>query len=136
MDQPTLMLSEPRAYIYEPDPAILRAGLVGALGAQLHAAQLDPTIGYLTADTRIESPFARVWEVEDWLPFQLKRLRAAMRERNVGRLTVKKRGSPLVPEELIQDLRLEGEEEKVLFLTQQMGKPIVVIAKPNPVTPR
>ena len=116
-------------YIYEPDPAILRAGLVTVVGEQLNAAQLDPEIAYLTGDMLIETPFARVWEVEDWLPFQLKRLRATLRERNVGRATVKKRGSPLVPEELIRDLRLEGEEEKVLFLTQMQGKPIVVIAK-------
>jgi hypothetical protein len=65
------------------------------------------------------------------MPFQLKRLRAYLRENNVGRVTVKKRGSPITPEELIQQLRLkEGEEERVLFLTQMQGKPIVIIALP------
>jgi SAM-dependent methyltransferase len=128
---PKIPLSEPLAYIYEPDPAILRAGLVTAVGAQLNANQLDPEIAYLTADTLSETPFARSWKTEDWIPFQLKRLRALLRERNVGLVTVKKRGSPLVPEELIHDLRLEGEEEKILFLTQMKGKPIVVICKPN-----
>jgi SAM-dependent methyltransferase len=126
--QQPLPLSEPLAYFYEPDPAILRAGLVEALGARLGAAQLDPEIAYLTADALSETPFARVWKVEDWMPFQLKRLRTALRERNVGRVTVKKRGSPLMPEEMIQDLRLEGEEERVLFLTQVRGKHAVVIA--------
>jgi SAM-dependent methyltransferase len=128
---PELPLSEPLNYIYEPDPAILRTGLVTTVGAEINALMLDPEIAYLTAEELTETPFARVWEIEDWMPFQLKRLRAHLRERNVGRVTVKKRGSPLVPEELIQDLRLEGEEEKVLFLTQLQGKPIVVIAKPN-----
>ena len=126
---PTLPLSEPQAYIYEPDPAILRAGLVTAVGAQLDAAQLDPEIAYLTGEKLMDTPYARAWQVEEWLPFQLKHLRAALRERNIGRVTVKKRGSPIVPEELIQDLRLEGQEERVLFLTQMQGKPIVVIAK-------
>lgn len=130
-EQPQLPLSEPRAYIYEPDPAVLRAGLVAALGGQLNAAQLDPEIAYLTADEYTPTPFARAWQVEDWLPFQLKNLRAYLRERNVGPITVKKRGSPITPEQLIQDLRLEGELEKTLFLTQLEGKPIVVIAKPE-----
>jgi hypothetical protein len=129
--QPQLPLSEPKAYIYEPDPAVLRAGLVAAIGEQLNAAQLDPEIAYLTAGQYTPTPFGRAWEVEDWLPFQLKNLRAYLRERDVGPLTVKKRGSPIVPEELIRDLRLEGEEEKTLFLTQMQGKPIVVIAKPH-----
>lgn len=126
---PTLPLSQPRTYLYEPDPSILRAGLVSVVGEQLAAAQIDPDIAYLTGDIFVDTPYARAWQVEDWLPFQLKRLRAFLRQRNVGRVTVKKRGSPIVPEELIQDLRLEGEEERVLFLTQLQGKPIVVISK-------
>jgi hypothetical protein len=130
-DQPQLPLSEPKAYIYEPDPAILRSGLVATFGVQLNAAQLDPEIAYLTADQYTPTPFGRAWEVEDWIPFQLKKLRAALRERNVGPITVKKRGSPITPEELIRDLRLNGEAEKTLFLTQMQGKPIVVITKPQ-----
>jgi hypothetical protein len=129
--QPQLPLSEPKAYIYEPDPAILRAGLVATLGKQINGAQLDSEIAYLTADLYTPTPFGRAWEVEDWMPFQLKKLRAALRERNVGPVTVKKRGSPITPEELIRELRLEGEEEKTLFLTQMEGNPIVVIAKPQ-----
>jgi hypothetical protein len=48
-----LPLSEPRGWIYEPDPAILRAGLVASLGAQLNACQLDPDIAYLTIDQHL-----------------------------------------------------------------------------------
>ena len=128
-DMPRLPLVEPQAYLYEPDPAVLRAGLVAILGEQLEAAQLDPDIAYLTATTRRETPFARVWAVEDWFPFGLKRLRAYLRERGVGRVVVKKRGSPLQPEALVRDLRLRGLEERVIFLTHLVGKPVVVIAR-------
>ena len=126
--QDELPLTEPKAYLYEPDAAILRAGLVEAVGAQLDAAQLDPEIAYLTADGLQQSPFTRVWPVEGWMPFQLKRLRAALRERGIGRLTVKKRGSPILPEELIQQFKLEGEASATLFLTQLQGEPIVIFA--------
>ncbi len=126
--QPDLPLSAPRAFIYEPDPSILRAGLVQALGGKLDAAQLDPQIAYLTADTLMEDAFVRAWPVEDWMPFQLKKLRTYLRERNIGRLTVKKRGSPIDPQDLIQLLRLEGDQHKTLFLTQLEGSPIVVVA--------
>ena len=126
-----LPILEPQAFLYEPDPAVLRAGLVTTLGSQLNAAQLDPDIAYLTSDQLQPSPFARAWAVEAWFPFQLKRLRAYLRERNVGKVTVKKRGSPLEPEALIGKLRLsgEGEQERTLFLTHLRGKPIVVIAQ-------
>ncbi len=124
-------LSEPRRFLYEPDPAILRAGLVKNLAAQLDAFQLDADIAYLTADDQRPTPFARAWEIEAWFPFQLKRLRAYLRERGVGRVVVKKRGSPLQPETLIRDLRLKGQAERVVFLTHLRGSPIVVLAFPR-----
>jgi len=122
---------EPLAYVYEPDPAVLRAMLVQTLAVQLDAGMLDPDIAYLTASERVDTPFARVWAVEDWLPFNLKRLRAYLRERHIGRITVKKRGSPLEPGQLIRDLKLRGDKERVIFLTHLMGKPIVIVALPN-----
>jgi hypothetical protein len=126
-----LPLDEPHAYLYEPDPAVLRAGLVTTLGLQLDAAQLDATIAYLTADERIETPFARAWQVVDWFPFGLKRLRSYLREQRVGQVVVKKRGSPLQPDAIIRALRLRGDQERVIFLTKLRGKPIVVVCLPR-----
>jgi hypothetical protein len=123
--------SEPLAYIYEPDAAVLRAGLVVDLAARLDAFQLDPDIAYLTAEKGQPTPFARAWAVEAWFPFGLKRLRSYLRENHVGRVTVKKRGSPLQPETLIRDLRLSGDQERVVFLTHLRGAPIVVIGLPS-----
>lgn len=126
--QPDLPLSEPRAFIYEPDAAILRAGLVQAVGGQLDAAMLDAEIAYLTADTHTPTPFARAWPVQAWMTFSLKRLRELLRERNVGSVTIKKRGSPLVPDELAAQLKLEGENHQTLFLTQVNGEHAVILA--------
>jgi SAM-dependent methyltransferase len=125
--EPTLPIDEPRGFLYEPDPAVIRAGLVRTLGARLNAAQLDPKIAYLTSDQKIEIPFARLWEVEDWMPFGLKKLRHYLRERNIGQVVVKKRGSAIQPEFLIRKLKLQGDHTRVLFLTQLRGRPIVVI---------
>jgi hypothetical protein len=125
-------ISDPLAYVYEPDAAVLRAGLVRTLGSQLNAAQIDPEIAYLTADKKTPTPFARVWAVEDWFPFSLKRLRTYLRQRGIGQVTVKKRGSPITPEQLIHDLRLKGDLERVVFLTQLRGRPVVIIASSDP----
>ena len=125
--QPDLPLSEPRAYLYEPDAAILRAGLVQAVGGILDAAMLDAEIAYLTAETYTQTPYARVWPVQEWMTFSLKRLRELLRERNIGSVTIKKRGSPLVPEELAAQLKLEGENHQTLFLTQVCGEHSVIL---------
>ncbi len=130
-----LPLSDPQAYLIEPNPAILRAGLVQPLGVELGAAQLDAQIAYLTSEQPVSSPFVRSWKIDGWIPFSVKRLRAMLRERMVGQVTVKKRGSPLQPEELIHMLRLkhskENRAERVLVLTHLRGDPIVILCFPN-----
>ena len=128
-DEPAAIgLSEPRTYLYEPDPAVLRAGLVRRLATQLDAAQLDTQIAYLTSDGLRHTPFARAWSVQSWFPFNLKRLRAELRRQNVGEVIVKKRGSPLQPEELIRRLHLKGDQRMVVFLTHLRGRPIVILS--------
>lgn len=122
-------VTAPRAYLYEPDGAVIRAHLVGLLATQLDATLIDSQIAYLTADTLQPTPFARPFDIDDAFPFQLKRLRAYLRERDVGRVTIKKRGSPLEPEALRQALRLRGSSEAVLFLTQVMGRHSVLVGR-------
>jgi len=121
-------ISKPRVYLYEPDPAILRAGLVVNLAEQLDASQLDTDIAYLTSNHVQATPFARVWSIDDWFPFNLKKLRTYLRERGIGQVVVKKRGSPIQPEALIHSLRLKGDIKKVIFLTHLQGKPIIIVA--------
>ena len=117
-------------YLYEPNPAILRARLVTHLGSQIDAGQIDSSIAYLTNNQLRETPFARRFEILDSMPFQLKRLRAYLRERRIGQVTIKKRGSPLDVDSLHKQLRLNGSEAALLFLTQIAGQPSVLIARP------
>jgi hypothetical protein len=122
-------ISDPGSYLYEPDPAVIRSGLVIDLSEMLNAYQLDPDIAYLTSDTISPTPFARIWSIEDWFPFHLKRLRAYLHQKGIGHVTVKKRGSPLEPDYLIHKLRLKGDNTCVLVLTHLRGEPIVIICK-------
>lgn len=122
-------VTTPGSILYEPDGAVIRAHLVEILAQRLGARKIDDRIAYLTADEVVETPFARAFLVEEVMGFHLKRLRQRLRERNIGRVTVKKRGSPLEPEELQRRLRLEGDEEVLLFLTQVQGEPVVLIGR-------
>jgi SAM-dependent methyltransferase len=120
-------LSPPDALLYEPDPAVLRAGLVGTLAARLGAAQLDPEIAYLTAPELQPTPFARAWRIREWLPFNLKRLRARLRALDAGPVTVKKRGSPLDTDALAKQLSGQGSHSLVVVLTRVEGRPAALI---------
>jgi len=121
--------TEPKEYLYEPDGAVIRAHLVEQLAHRLSATKIDERIAYLTAAEAQDTPFARRYVLEDAIPFQLKRLRHYLRQRNIGRLTIKKRGSPLDPDTLRKQLRLQGDEERVIFLTRVRGQPTVLIGR-------
>src|SRR5690606_33541337 len=79
------------SHLVEPDDAVIRAGLVAELAADLHGHLLDPHIAWITTDSPAAEPFGRAYRVEAELPFREKQLRAALRERDIGTLTVKKR---------------------------------------------
>ncbi|WP_405100602.1 THUMP-like domain-containing protein [Micromonospora sp. NBC_01412] len=119
-----------RRYVHDPDPAVVRAHLVAELADAIDATLADPSIAYLYADAPGATPFARCLEVTDVLPFSLKRLRALLRERRVGRVEILKRGSALEPEKLRRDLRLAGSEAASLVLTRVAGAPTVLLCRP------
>lgn len=121
----------PGRWLYEPDGAVIRAGLVGEVVAAVPGGRLvDPTIAYVAADGPVPTPFARAYEVTDVLPFSLARLRALLRERGVGRVTVKKRGSAVEVEALRRDLKLSGPGEAVVVLTRVAGDRTVFVCAP------
>jgi SAM-dependent methyltransferase len=117
-----------RRYLYEPDDAVVRAHLIGDLARLVDGVLLDASTAYITSDALVATPFAQVFEVDDAMPFSLKRLRAALRERQVGAATIMKRGSAIDVEQLRRDLRLSGDAEAVVVLALIGGRHHAVIA--------
>jgi len=93
---------------------------------------LDDTIAYLTSDHHPQSEWARAWQIWDWMPFNLKKLRTYLRERNIGRITVKKRGSPITPEGLIAQIKPKGDNTCTVVLTRHLGNHIILICAEYP----
>ncbi|MCA8923708.1 MAG: SAM-dependent methyltransferase [Planctomycetes bacterium] len=125
--EPTL--GPPGEWIYEPDPAVIRAGLVRLLGARLGAHQLDAQTAYLSGPAAAAAPFARAWRVERWGHFLLKGLKRWLREADVGTLEVKRRRSPIEPATLLRQLgKLRGARKATVFLTPVEDRPSMVLA--------
>ncbi|MCW2791996.1 MAG: hypothetical protein JWO76_1094 [Nocardioides sp.] len=118
------------AFLYEPDGAVIRAHLVTAVAALAEGGLLDEHIAYVTGDRRIRTPFARGYEVAERLPYREKPLKAALRERGIGSLTIKKRGVDIVPEQLRKRLDLSGDEEATIVLTRAEGHGIALLVRP------
>jgi SAM-dependent methyltransferase len=117
-------------FLYEPDGAVIRAGLVTAVAAGVQGGLLDRHIAYVTGDESFHTPFARGYEVLDVLPYREKALRAALHERGIGRLTIKKRGVDVVPDQLRKRLALTGDEEATIVLTRVAGQGTCLLVRP------
>ncbi|MGW4158389.1 THUMP-like domain-containing protein [Streptomyces sp. NPDC004788] len=117
-------------YLYEPDGAVIRAHLVAEVAAELDGGLVDETIAYVTADELRPTPYAAAYEITDELPFNLKKLKALLREREVGTLTVKKRGSAVEPEEIRRRVKPKGPNSATVLLTRVAGAPTMLIGHP------
>ncbi|MFB0616861.1 methyltransferase domain-containing protein [Streptomyces sp. AGS-58] len=117
-------------YLYEPDGAVIRAHLVAEVADEIGGGLVDPTIAYVTADELRPTPYATAYEITDRLPFNVKKLKALLRERGVGTLTVKKRGSAVEPEELRRKVKPQGPNAATVFLTRVAGAPTMLVGAP------
>ncbi|CAA9382846.1 MAG: hypothetical protein AVDCRST_MAG60-1020 [uncultured Nocardioides sp.] len=118
------------AFLYEPDGAVIRAGLVTAVAAGVDGGLLDEHIAYVTSDSPFHTPFARSYRVLEEVPYREKALKAALRERSVGSLTIKKRGVEVVPEQLRKRLDLRGDNTTTLVMTRVAGAGRAYLVEP------
>jgi hypothetical protein len=125
-------LAQVGPWLYEPDRAVLRAGLVGALTAATDGQELDAGVGYVTSAQCLDVPFARRYAVVEAMPFNVKAMRGWLRDRGIDRLTIKKRGVSLDADLLRRQLRLpaKGSTEAVVVLTRVRSNQVALVVSP------
>lgn len=121
---------EPGMVLYEPDPALIRAGAFAELCAQLDAHLFDPDIAYLVSRSERSSPFAQRFRVAEIHPFSLKLLQQRITALGWGTLELKKRGAPFAPESLRGRLRLAaGGPPGVVIFTRRGDDRLMLLAQ-------
>jgi THUMP domain-like len=121
--------SELETYCYDP-AACLRAAKLVAAWCNLHDMRLVSEQSlYLTSSQLISSPLVAVFQLHDVLPLDVPQLKAYFRQRNIGRLEIKPRGVGITPEQLRPQLKLRGENEAVLLLTEFAGRYRAIICQ-------
>ena len=124
-----VVLSPPLQYLYEPDSAVIRAGLVQHLAHTLGAHFLDAQIAYLTHTTPVATPFARCWRIIDVVPFSERAIRARLAALCAGPVTVKKRGSAVDSDALARRLSRPHGHPYVVVLTRVADQHTAIICQ-------
>lgn len=128
-------IREPGRWLVEPDGAVIRAGLVTAVAAEVGGWLIDPQIAYVSTDSVPDTRLGRAYEIVDRLPYDIKQLRAYVRARGIGALTIKKRGVGVQPETLRRQLRPRGTGAATIAVTRSAGRATVLVLSPLPPPP-
>ena len=120
-------------YLYEVDRAVVQAGLVGAATTATGGAEVEPGLGLVSSDQAEDLPFARRYRVLEAMPYDVKALRAWLRERSITGLTIKKRGIRVDDDQLRRQLKIgrgagRG-DQAVIVLTRVAGEQSVLVVE-------
>lgn len=117
-------------YLYEPEPAVIRAEALHELCESLQAHLFDSQIAWLVSKQRLSHPLAaafRIWEIDN---FSLKRLQKRLNALGIGTVEIKKRGFAMEPEELRKRIKLnKSKKNAVIFLTRLQDRPLYLLGE-------
>ena len=116
-------------YLFDPDPAVVRAGLVDCVGDSLDLRRLDDAEEYLTGDMLVESPFVRGFEVVADLTNNTREIRDHFRTSPFGQVEIKCRHMSIDADAIRRKLPLPGNEPGVLLFARVAGKARAIVAR-------
>ena len=120
---------QPGRYVFDPDPSILAADLLGAAAIHHELHTLGAGGAYLTGDRAIVDPLLAGFEVTACLPLRTATIAQHLAAAGVGRLEIKKRGVPVDPEAMRRKLKLRGERAETLVLTRIGKRQVAIVAR-------
>ena len=109
-------------WIFDPDPALVRAGLLNGFARAHGWTRIEPGVDLLTGPERSLSPLVTSFEVVDLFPLDIKILRREVARRGLGPLDIKTRGLTTSPETYRARLRPVGPNPATwIFVASQTG---------------
>ncbi len=121
--------TEVGAFLFDPDPAIVRSGLLDVMAEQNQLLRLDPEEEYLTADRLPQTGFVTGFQVEAVLPNNLKTLKQHLKTCASKHYEVKCRRIPTEADAVRRQLPTGEEAPRVILFVRVSGKAVIVIAR-------
>lgn len=135
---PSLRVSAPGRYLYEPDGAFTKAGLTEDLGDHFGLAAIEPGIAYLSSDERIETPLLKRYRVCETIPLSYKQIGERLRALGIGRPDYKSRGVAIDLRTVHKKIKTEGGGKGLVVFTRCAGEARALLCRywSGPAQPR
>jgi hypothetical protein len=116
-------VAAPGPFLFDPSPAVTRAGLVEDLARQLDAWKIDPEIAFLSAEYEQHTPFARSLRVLESAPWHERHFARRLRDLGIGAADIRRRGLAGDVPQIHRRLGLRGPGRATIVITRASGRP-------------
>lgn len=128
----SIPITGPLPWLLEPDPALVRSGLLEGFAAVHGLGRLAAGIDVLVANQPVDSPFLTPFSVREILPLDRKQLARYVAEHGLGPLEIKTRGLDFTPEQARSWLKPPGPNPATLWLIGGRGKAQALVSSRGP----
>jgi len=122
-------ISPPQLYICDPDPAVVRSGMVDAAAIRLGLARLDAAEEYLTGSAPVATSLVQPFELLAELSNNDTEIRAYFRKSDFGQVEIKCRHVAIDVERIRRRLPLLGTQPAVLIFARLAGKSRALVCR-------
>ena len=117
------------AYLFDPDPSVVRSGMLDGVAELLTLQRLDPEEEYLTGPAPVDSAFVTGFRIEAVLPNNLRELKRWLRKDPSTYYEVKCRHIPTDAASLQKQLPTGTAEPRTILIARIAGKARIVVAR-------
>jgi THUMP domain-like len=122
-------VAPPGSFVYDPDPSLVRAGLLDGFACAHNLNRLADGADYLTAIHLVSSPFLTAFEVREISSLDQKALKRLVAKYQIGTLEIKVRGVDVTPEGLRAKLKPRGTHAATLLISGGRSSAMAILAQ-------
>lgn len=122
-------LSKPKVYLYEPDPAFIKAHLIGDIAEIYNLSQLHGKVAYLTSDTFINTPILKSYHVLTYETLDYSSINRTLTTLNIGKVDLKSRGISVDLKSIQKSIHGKGKKRGLVIFTKVLNKPSAIICE-------
>ena len=116
-------------YLYEPDPAAIKAHLINELANMFVLNTLHPQVAYLAGEKYIGSPWLKCYQVLDSCPVDIPQIKSILKKHEIHRIDCKARGLTLNLHKIQKELKSKGKNIGLVIFTWVNNQKTAIIAQ-------
>ena len=122
-------LSDPKQYLYEPDPAFIKGHVINDIASEHKLTLLHEKLAYLTSDLYVDTPILKCYHYIAHCELDFKKINSLLKRYQIGRLDYKSRGVKIDLKTVHKSIEYHGKGQGVLIFTLISNKPSIILCR-------